>query len=218
MKKVFLSIAAVSLLSVACGDGRDIDSENAKDVVDQTTESTMEYATVDENSKVLFTAAHFGGAAPRDGYFKLSAGTGKVTDGKLTNGSFTLDISTLTITSLDSTNGKGNLEGHLKGADFFNDSLYPTALFEVTGVNAQEGEYNHSITGNLKLKDSTRSVTFNANVISDENSVSVKSEKFNIDRTQWGMYYGSQTKLEGLAQDKIISDEVSITIDITLTK
>ncbi len=216
MKKMFLSLAALSMMAMSCGDGKDVESTDAQEVIDQTTETTVEYSTVKEGSKVHWHATKLV-VGEHMGYFSLSNGSAKATDGKLTNGSFTVDISTLTNTDIEDAEKKGQLEGHLKSADFFNAEKYPTAKFEITKVEAAEGDYNTTISGNLMLKDSTRNVTFDANVEATDEMVSIKSEKFNIDRTQWGIHYGAEGTPD-LVKDNVISNAVGITIDVTLTK
>jgi polyisoprenoid-binding protein YceI len=219
MKKVILSIFALGAVLTSCGDtGREIDAQDAQDVTDNTTETTISFSTVAEGSKVNFIGYHIGGTAPRKGTFSISEGSIKTTDNVVTNGDFTLSVSTLDIdvTSVDNEEEKGKLEGHLKSADFFNDSLYPTLKFEITEVTSEysaDSTFSSKLTGNLTLLDSTKSVTFFANVSADENTVSVKSENFSIDRTQWGLVYGS----EGL-ENAMISNGVDLEIDVTLNK
>lgn len=216
MKKMFLSLAALSLLAVSCGDGKDVESTDAQEVIDQTTETTVEYSTVKEGSKVDWHATKLV-VGEHMGYFNLSSGSAKATDGKLTNGTFIIDISSLTNTDIEDAEKKGQLEGHLKSSDFLNSEAFPTAKFEITKVTPSEGEYNSEISGNLTLKDSVRNVSFNANVNATEDMISIKSEKFNIDRTQWGIHYGAEGTPD-LVKDNVISNAVGITIDVTLTK
>lgn len=220
MKKVFLSALVLGTISLtSCGDsGREVDAQDAQEVVDNSTEATVEYNKVAEGSKVNFIGTHIGGTAPRVGSFLITEGSVKTTDNVLTNGNFALSVSSLNIdvTSVDDEASKAKLEGHLKSADFFNDSLYPTINFELTGVVSEysaDSTFSSKLTGNLTLLDSTKSVSFYANVTVAENEVSVKSEKFSIDRTQWGLVYGS----EGL-ENAMISNAVSLEVDATLTK
>lgn len=217
MKKVFLSMAAMSLLLASCGGDKVVESEDAKVVVDKTVESTVEYATVKEGSKVNWKASHLLGVDPHNGFISLNEGSLKATDGALTNGSFVLDITSLTDEDIENAEKRASLEGHLKSSDFFNAEAHPTAKFEITEAVATEGDFNTSITGNLTLKDSTRSVTFKANTMSTDDSYTIKSEKFDIDRTQWGMHYGAEGT-PNLTEDKIIANAVQIEIDVTLTK
>lgn len=220
MKKVFLSILVLGTITMtSCGDaGREAETGDAQEVVDNTTETTVDFNQVAEGSKVHFTGTHIGGTAPRVGYFLISEGSVKATDNVVTNGNFSLSVNSLDIdvNSVDDEAAKAKLEGHLKSADFFNDSLYPTIKFELTEVANEysaDSSFSSKLTGNLTLLDSTKSVSFYANVNVTENEASIKSEKFSIDRTLWGLSYGS----EGL-EDAMISNAVSLEIDATLNK
>lgn len=216
MKKVFLSVLVLGAILSSCTGV--VESGDAQEVLDNTTEATVEYNQIAEASKVNFIGTHIGGTAPRRGFFLISDAVIKTTDNKVTNGNFSLNVSTLNIdvTSVDDAAAKTKLEGHLKSADFFNDSLYPAIKFEITEVADEASEdkaFASKVTGNLTLLDSTKSISFFANVTVSENEVVIKSEKFNIDRTQWGLSYSS----EGL-KDAMISNAVGLEVDVTLTK
>lgn len=220
MKKVFLTISAFALLAVACGDdkGREVDATDAQEVVDNTTETTVEYSTVSESSKVEWFASHIGGIDPHNGHFAIKEGSVKVTDGKVTNGSFVVDMPTLhvDIESVSGEEDQAKLTGHLKSADFFEVEKYPTSKFEVTEVSnevSEDKKWTSKVTGNFTMLDSTKSVTFWANITITDTDINVKSERFSIDRTKWGLNWGE----EGL-ENAIISNAVGIEVDVTLTK
>ena len=62
------------------------------------------------------------------------------------------------------------------------------------------------------MKDSVHSVTFKANVAVGENGVTAESNNFNINRTLWGVSYGST--IMGTAKDKAINDEMGLQIKL----
>lgn len=220
MKKVFLSILVLGTISMtSCGEdkGREVEAHDAEEVVDNTTETTVTFDKVKEGSKINWFASHIGGVEPHNGFINVSEGSVKVTDGTVTNGDFTLDVTSITDEDLaEVPEKKAKLEGHLKSADFFDVENHPTAKFEITNIANEaneEGTFSHKVTGNLTLLDSTRGVTFFANFNVNENEVAISSERFSIDRTQWGVSWGH----EGLA-DAMVSNAVGIEISTTLTK
>jgi len=158
------------------------------------------------------------------GTINLTQGEVFVTDGNITAGSFTLDMSTITVTDLQGDE-KASLEGHLKGTakdgveDFFNTAKYPTAKFEVTSVAPATDVpgANVNVTGNLTLLEITKSITFPATVTVAENNVSVSTNPFTINRTDWGIKYGSKTFFDNLA-DKFIDDNITLQISLAATK
>ena len=127
-------------------------------------------------------------------------------------------MNSITVTDLDQNSGKESLESHLKGTvegkegDFFNVMQYPTATFEVTGVAALAGKMMMS--GNLTMLSISQNISFPVQVTSQDNMVQVKSETFTIDRTKWGINYGSKSIFDNLG-DKFIDDDMEITIDVT---
>jgi polyisoprenoid-binding protein YceI len=157
------------------------------------------------------------------GVFKLKEGSLTVDGQNITGGRFVVDVATMKIMDKD-TAGVSMLSGHLMSPDFFDVQKYPTATFEITGVTAgapaadggekvmMEGA-THSITGNLTLKDTTRSITFPAKVQMTNGQV-VADANFNIDRTQWHMVYGND---KGLG-DKFIRPEVNMVLHLVAKK
>lgn len=74
-------------------------------------------------------------------------------------------------------------------------------------------EATHTVTGNLTLKDITKSITFPAKIAMAENQVTADAN-FNIDRTQWGIVYGNDKSLG----DKMIASEVNMQLHLVANK
>lgn len=218
MKNLFiLSVLTFGLIS--CGDtGRDVEATDAKEVEVTETESTATFSTVKEGSYVDWRGAHFGGAEPRWGKVYLSSAKALVNDGVLTNAKATMDMASITVESFgDDAEMTAKLTKHLKNEDFFNVQAYPTATFELTNIESIEGDFNSALTGNLTLLDSTKSITFNANVTISDEGVSINSEDFAIDRTDWGIVYHIEGT-EGVPVDYIVANDMGFTINVVLTK
>lgn len=148
------------------------------------------------------------------GTIKISEGNLQVAKNTIRSGSFTIDMGSITDTDLTGK-GKDGLEGHLKSGDFFDVAKYPTAKFELTGINAVAATQNlllqgatHNLSGNLTLKGVTQNVTFPAIVNVSKKSVTATAD-FNIDRTLWGVNYGSDGK---------VAKEINIKLDIKAEK
>jgi len=120
------------------------------------------------------------------------------------------------INCLDLEEGKKEkLEGHLKNEDFFETDKFPTAKFVVTSSEVKEEKT--MITGNLTLKDITKSITFPATVSETDGMASIKSDAFKIDRTEFGVTYKSGS-IDAALKDKAIDDLMEIAIDIKAKK
>ncbi len=147
------------------------------------------------------------------GTLALASGSVSVKDGNIEAGNFVIDMNSMKCTDKDADEEtKASLIGHLTTGDFFEVEKYPEAKFEIAEVKAIEGVegMTHSITGNLTMKDKTLSVTFNANVGISENGVTAESNNFKINRTEWGIMYGST--LAGAVKEKAINDEIGLKI------
>ena len=145
-----------------------------------------------------------------------------VTDGKLEGGTFVFDMSTITVTDLKAGDGKEDLEMHLKGTGekakedhFFNTGKYPKGSFEVTAVTEENGK--SMITGNLTLKEISKSITVPAMITSDETSMTIKSEPFMINRTEWNVNYASKSVFDDL-KDKFVEYNIELTVNVKVLK
>jgi len=175
--------------------------------------------TVDNTvSKVMWEGSKPAGS--HNGTVNVNGGTVTVAGGKVTGGTFTLDMNS--ISCLDLEGGKKDyLESHLKGLgddnadDFFNVKEYPTAKFEITKMTglANDAEGNFLVYGNLTLKDVTKQIGFKANVDVAGETVKVTSQKFNIDRTEWGIKYNSGKFFDDL-KDKAINDDMALQVNL----
>jgi polyisoprenoid-binding protein YceI len=126
-------------------------------------------------------------------------------------------------TDLTDTGYQKKLVGHLMAEDFFNVAKFPTGKFEIVSVaeKASEG-YTHELSGNLTLRDSTRKISFPANIKVEGNTVTANG-KATINRLDWGVNYDSKNlSLAEAAQKKvkdgIVNNEMDITISLKATK
>ncbi len=162
-----------------------------------------------------------------NGTFNLSEGTISVKGNEVVGGKFTIDINTLKVLDIPAEDeGNAKLTGHLKSPDFFDVEKFPTATFEIVSVEAfkadaaqseeKDKEYilenpTHSITGNLTLKGVSKSISFPAIVKVEDGKVAAEA-KFNINRKDWGMEYGTD---EAKLKDKFIRPTVHIGFKIS---
>ena len=201
MKKIVLSLVLVASVLTAC-KGEKKEKVEVKEAV-KVEVNVTELNNVDTSVSVLnWKGTKPGGA--HNGTVALKSGGLLVEDGKLTSGEFVIDMTS--IVNLDipaDKEGNAKLVGHLTSADFFDVATYPTSSFVITSVKEVEGKL--AVTGNLQIKDVTKSITIPA-TISTENGVTVfKSEDFNVDRADFNVKYGSKSFFDDL-QDKFIDD------------
>lgn len=136
----------------------------------------------------------------------FQSGNLQVQDGKLSGGEFIIDVA-----SLKNDENIEMLDNHLKGADFFDVTQYPTAKLVITKVEpGEDGHYK--IDADLSIKDITAPVSFETVLTPADNSLSANSQ-FEIDRTVWGLKYGSGKFFQNLG-DNMINDEIKFSISL----
>ncbi|MDR2036690.1 MAG: YceI family protein [Bacteroidales bacterium] len=145
-------------------------------------------------------------AGSHTGTIGLKEGSLHVKDNKITGGRVIIDMSTIVCEETNEELGR-NLKAHLEGGDFFDIEKYPYGEFEIKSIKSK-GDHDE-ITGNLTLKNVTKSVTFPAQINYTEHKVKCYSSNFLIDRTAWGIHYGSANFFRHLA-DSFIDDHIEI--------
>jgi hypothetical protein len=199
MKKIILSLVVVASVLTACKEKKE--KVAVKEAV-KVAVNVNELNNVDTAASVL----HWKGTKPtgaHDGVVSLKSGGILVEGGKLKEGVFVIDMNTIVNKDMAGSGGAGKLEGHLKAPDFFDVATYPTSKFVITNVEEVAGKL--SVTGNLQIKDVTKSITIPAMITTEGGVTTFKSETFNVDRSDFNVKYGSKKFFEGL-KDKFIND------------
>lgn len=162
-----------------------------------------------EASTVNWTGSKVIGGG-HNGSVALASGKLVLENGQLNKGSFTADMSTIAVEDL--TGGMADkLSGHLFSDDFFGVSDHPSASFSMTSID-MEGPNSYTVTGDLTIKGETNPVSFPA-TLSWENELPVATATVNVDRTQFGIRYGSDSFFDNLG-DKAIANEFALEIKL----
>lgn len=206
MKKIILSLVLVASVLTACKSEKKEKVETKEEVI---IEKTADLNNVDLGASVITwrgtkpTGAH-------EGTIMLKDASLVVEEGKLKGGEFVVDMSSMKNTDLDAEGG-AKLVGHLTSADFFDVPTYPTSKFVITSVEEKEDKLH--VTGNLTVKDVTKSITIPAMLLTEGDVTTFKSETFTIDRADFNVKYGSKSFFDDL-KDKFIDDlmEMSFTV------
>ena len=208
MKKIILSLVVLASVLTGCkGEKKEkVETKEAEVVV----VNVAELNNVDTAKSVLAwkgtkpTGAH-------NGNVSLKSGGLLIEDGKLTQGEFIIDMTSIANLDMAGTDGAGKLEGHLKAADFFDVAVYPTAKFVITKVEDTNGKL--AVTGNLQIKDVTKSITIPAMISTEGGFTTFKSETFNVNRADFNVKYGSKSFFGDL-KDKFIDDLMELSFEV----
>lgn len=143
------------------------------------------------------------------GTIKLKAGNIVMNGSDLAGGNFILDMNSIVADDMKNDKKmKLYLEKHLKSDDFFDVKKYPTVFFKIVSVKKTTGKYNSQITGNLTIKNTTKSITFPANVVQKGSAVEVNSAQFTFNRKDFGLNYD-------VFEDMIIKNDVEMNVKFT---
>ncbi|GAB1403226.1 MAG: YceI family protein [Lentimicrobiaceae bacterium] len=215
MKKSFIyfGVAAMASFLVACNNPQG-DRAAISDSQEVTLTEGDAYVGVDVDKSTI----KWEGSKPtgkHHGTIDIKEGDLILVDGKLAGGKFLIDMTSIVNEDLTDAEQNQKLVNHLKSPDFFHVEEFPVATFEITAVTPAENgtDKDYNITGNLTMKDISKSVTFPAVVEVSENSVDAKTPPFIIDRSHWNVQFGSRTFFKDL-QDKFINDEIVLNIHL----
>ncbi|MCS6980050.1 MAG: YceI family protein [Flavobacteriales bacterium] len=213
MKKIFLFASTATLMIFAsCGEKKETVETGAEQQPAQA--AGENFAVVSETSSLEWYATKITGAG-HNGTFALKEGVFTVENGLPKSGKFVADLTTIKVVDLTDAEMNAKLLGHLKSPDFFDVEKYPTATFEITGVE-KLGQDSAKVSGNLTIKEITKNITFPAVIQKEGDNLKVKAD-FNIDRTEWDIKYNSGKFFKNLG-DKLIKDEVNFKLNLTAKK
>lgn len=145
------------------------------------------------------------------GSVALSAGTVTVTGGRVASGSVTVDLASITATVTGKGSGMDALSTHLKSADFFDTATHPTAAFELSSLSPLSSAGYYRVAGSLTLKGMTQTIAFDAQIQQQGDVLAMTASDVTLDRTRWGLTYGSGTFFGDLVDEKLISDTFTVT-------
>lgn len=225
MKNNVIILSAVFVLA-SCAqspEGTKTEAGEAKEAKNLIDEGTR-YKVDPYNSLVNWLGTKPGGE--HYGTVKVSGGEITVVDDEIASGSFEIDLTTIVDLDIENEEFNTKLVNHLKSEDFFYVDSFPKATFEIVEVEKLNGQANleddaftptHAITGNLTMRGTTKSISFDAEVDMSGNSIAAKTDQFVLDRTNWGVNFKSK-KIFSQLKDEFIHDEMGISIELNAAK
>jgi polyisoprenoid-binding protein YceI len=150
-----------------------------------------------------------------NGTVHVKSGNVELAGGSIKSGIIVIDMASIVDTDL-SGEGKAKLEVHLKSDDFFGSANFPEATFKFKSATAIN-KHQFDVVGDLTIKGITKEVKANAIVVPNGDKDLNVSGSISIDRTQFGIKYGSGQFFTDLG-DKMIDDVFMVTFDLKATK
>ncbi len=219
--KVIISLVAVAIVGALLYFGLNNSESQDKDSELATTTPATSVDLVDGQYEVDTNKSNIAWVGAKElianyediGTLGVQAGNFVVASGQITTGEVVFDMDSLMGTKTSNTQiALDKLATHLKSADFFDVETYPTSTMSISNV-VDNGDGTYSVNGNLTVKDVTESITFPVDISASETGEVVINGDFIMDRTKWGLQYGSGSFFDNLG-DNVISDNVSISVNI----
>jgi polyisoprenoid-binding protein YceI len=157
------------------------------------------YTALPATTTVSWTGhAHVGSYAPT-GSLKLSQGSFALVDNRIQSGKVVIDMTSL-------TTADGELQAHLKNADFFDVAKYPVCTMVLAPSKAGQAK------GMLTIKGVTKRIAFPVTITKTTTGVRVKGI-CKIDRTVFGIKYNSASFFKDLG-DYAIGNQFELAFDL----
>jgi len=164
----------------------------------QITGINLQESIVNWNGKKV-TGAHEGTINFKEGFFIYE-------NDKIVGGDFIVNMSTLINTDLTGKD-KFELEKNLKSFNFFNTEDFKTSELVFKSI-IDKGKNLYKVTADLTIKGVTNTIKFDL-ILNKQGATA----KLKIDRTKYGIQYGSGTFFDDIG-DWTIYEEFDLNIDI----
>lgn len=221
MKNAYILLAGLVLAGLlSCKPAATTDTAPATDAQGLAASGQGAVFTVDApRSQVKWSASKPTGT--HHGIVPITSGSLTLDNGQLTGGQVEINMAGIEVHDLEG-DYRQSLEGHLRGTtpgkeeDFFNTNKYPTATFTVTQIAplANDPAGTHMVTGDLRIKDTAKPVSFKARIdASAGTAVKISTEPFVINRAAWDVRFKSKSFFADLGDD-FINDEVTIQLEL----
>lgn len=173
-------------------------------------DTTQSSVTWTARKKVIQNYIDAGSLAPMRGMLVIDE------EEHLTEGEVTVDVASLEVTETGVGGGFSGLARDLLSDRFLGVESFPEAAFVTTGI--ESGRKNSfEISGDLTIKGVTQPVVLTATVNPISLETIVLSGDLTIDRTDYGITFGSDRFFDDLG-DRVIDDMVDLSISLQATR
>ena len=213
MKKTFFISLAIAISGIAIMAARPVLKDPSQTISAGSFQpgAASKWVTDKVHTNVLFSVSHLV-VSDVEGSFKSFDGSMEAekpdySDAKI---NFTIDVNSI------STDNE-NRDKHLKSDDFFNAEKFPQIKFVSTSFQPTGGN-KYKLTGDLTIRDVTKSVSFDVSYGGSVNAMGGThigfKAKTTINRFDYNLKWDKMTEAGGM----IVGKDVDITINIDLKK
>ncbi len=148
------------------------------------------------------------------GYVKFKNGYLKMLDNKIVSGEFEVLMDSIRDTDIDYYLMRVVLENTLKSDSFFNVNAHPLSILKLTHLKKLESN-KYYFGGDLQINGINNRISFRAQIIQNDTSILVLTDRFYIDRTKWGVTIYSRN-FEQTDDSFLFTDSVSVKVTAVL--
>ncbi|MBD3219816.1 hypothetical protein GF314_01115 [bacterium] len=179
---------------------------------------TGEWTVDADASQVRWVGRNPGGF--HDGSIAVTSGEVSARGGE-TTGRVTLDPRRLVNFDLEGDDAQPVLIAHLLSDDFLFADRFPTVVYEIASVEpwpeATITEVTHRIKGTLTMRGVTAPLEVDATISRLDDDTLVATASLGLDRTRWGMIYGSARFFSHLGMH-VVFDEIDVSTRLVLRR
>lgn len=194
--------------------GRQVDGEGTSDAgsvvpADGVHRLDLERSRIGWSGRNLLTT-HYGTIKLRDGEVEIRCG-------RPVQGTFAIAMDSIEVADIRDDGLRAMLVRHLESDDFFDVARFPAAEFRIERIaplpEAVQGTPNCEVAGLLTLRGNCEEVAFPAIIGPTADGRLAADAHFDIDRTRWGVLYGSGKFYQKLGMHLVHGD---ISIELKL--
>ena len=176
---------------------------------ENTKKENIKYFSLDAEKSLLtwFCVTH-------TGYVKFKGGQLVMADNNIVSGEFEIAMDSIRDTDIDYDLMRIVLENTLKSDSFFNVKAHPISIIKLTHIKTLEsGRY--IVGGNLEVNGISNRISFQTQIIQNDSSILVLTDRFYMDRTKWGITIYSKN-FEQTDKSFLFTDSVSLKVTTVL--
>jgi len=164
-------------------------------------------------SKIVYVGKKVTGE--HTGTLTLKNGSLTLKGDEITAGELVADMNSLNSTDITDKDYNAKYVSHMKSADFFHTEKFPESKLVIK--SSKKTDKGILVQGELTMLGVTKPVTFVVNQLNKTDSQVSGKSNLTLNRTDWGLKYGSSNFFKGLG-DKAINDEFTLSVELIAKK
>jgi polyisoprenoid-binding protein YceI len=168
------------------------------------------YSVDSSASKITYVGKKVTGE--HTGTLTLKSGSLTFKGDTISAGEFVADMNSLSSTDITDKDYNAKYVTHMKSPDFFNTEKHPESKLVIK--SSKKTKNGLEVSGDLTMLGETKPVSFVVTDLKKTDAGVTGKSNLTLNRTQWGLKYGSTSFFKGLG-DKAIHDEFTLAVELS---